>query len=87
VGLVCEKAISGISLYQYAYKQSKMAAEVTESGSTSVEFGFTDALNYAMREVGIEFELKAKQLETLEALYEGRDCVTVVPTGYGKSLG
>ncbi|PJE77469.1 hypothetical protein CI610_03607 [invertebrate metagenome] len=30
--------------------------------------------------------LKEKQIETLRALYEDHDCVSVLPTGYGKSV-
>ena len=32
------------------------------------------------------FQFKEKQLDTLKALYQGKDCVTVLPTGYGKSI-
>ena len=30
--------------------------------------------------------LKVKQLETLKALYDGQDCISILPTGYGKSV-
>ena len=32
-----------------------------------------------------DIKLKKEQLEVLEAVYEGRDCVGVLPTGFGKS--
>lgn len=31
-------------------------------------------------------ELKTQQLQILEALLQRKDCVAVLPTGYGKSL-
>ena len=30
--------------------------------------------------------LKEKQLQTLRTLYDGQDCVSILPTGYGKSV-
>lgn len=36
--------------------------------------------------MGIDFDLKEKQIEILKALYTGKDCVGILPTGYGKSL-
>jgi superfamily II DNA or RNA helicase len=32
------------------------------------------------------FQWKDKQLQCLRALFEGQDLLTVLPTGYGKSL-
>ncbi|OWF38947.1 ATP-dependent DNA helicase Q-like 3 [Mizuhopecten yessoensis] len=43
-------------------------------------------LSAAKRALGIDFELKEKQLEALESLYNGNDTIVVVPTGFGKSL-
>ena len=33
-----------------------------------------------------EFVFKPKQIETLSYLYKQHDCLTVLPTGYGKSI-
>ena len=30
--------------------------------------------------------LKEKQLQTLKTLYDGNDCISILPTGYGKSI-
>ena len=38
-----------------------------------------DKLNFAHK-------LKEKQIETFESLYKGEDCISVLPTGYGKSI-
>lgn len=32
------------------------------------------------------FKLKDKQLEAIKAIVQGKDCLVVLPTGYGKSL-
>ncbi|XP_033724737.1 mediator of RNA polymerase II transcription subunit 34-like [Pecten maximus] len=47
---------------------------------------FTHCLDFAKEQLGIAFELKEKQIETLKCAYELRDCIAVLPTGYGKSL-
>jgi len=36
--------------------------------------------------MGFVHKLKEKQLETLHSLYEGKDTIAVLPTGYGKSV-
>lgn len=33
-----------------------------------------------------DIELKRKQREVLQNVYEGRDCIVVLPTGFGKSV-
>jgi hypothetical protein len=45
-----------------------------------------DKINIAREKLEITFPLKEKQLETLQQVYEGRDCISVLPTGYGKSI-
>ncbi len=35
-------------------------------------------------QLGIEFDLKEKQLETLKYLFNGRDCISVLPTSNEK---
>jgi superfamily II DNA helicase RecQ len=47
---------------------------------------FTNALSFAKQNTKISFDLKDKQIETLKHLYEGKDCVSILPTGYGKSI-
>lgn len=47
---------------------------------------FEDCVVFASKSLGLDFSLKDKQLETLRALYDGHDCVSVMPTGYGKSV-
>ncbi|XP_061190929.1 ATP-dependent DNA helicase Q1-like [Saccostrea echinata] len=47
---------------------------------------FEDCVAFATKSMGLEFSLKDKQLETLRALFIGHDCVSVMPTGYGKSV-
>ncbi|XP_046546635.1 ATP-dependent DNA helicase RecQ-like [Haliotis rubra] len=46
---------------------------------------FETSLNNAKHQLNINFELKDQQLSTLRHLYEGNDCIAVLPTGYGKS--
>jgi superfamily II DNA helicase RecQ len=46
---------------------------------------FEDRLEIACKKLGLTYTLKEKQLETLEQLYVGKDCISVLPTGYGKS--
>ena len=46
---------------------------------------FEDDLNYAKEQVGFQFDFKDKQLLALKSLYNCKDTVVVVPTGYGKS--
>ena len=47
---------------------------------------FTTCLHYAQQEMGFVHKLKEKQLETLHSLYEGKDTIAVLSTGYGKSV-
>ncbi|XP_062593630.1 bifunctional 3'-5' exonuclease/ATP-dependent helicase WRN-like [Saccostrea cucullata] len=47
---------------------------------------FLDCMKYAKDCLGIEFELKDKQIETLRSVYEGNDTLAVLPTGFGKSI-
>ena len=60
--------------------------------SVSMNFGmapFEECIEYAKTHSGLGFEgktLKEKQLEVLNSLYKGNDCIAVLPTGYGKSI-
>ena len=57
-------------------------------------FGERDKMDYEKRELEIEKvlnsfgveRLKVEQRKMLDALLEKKDCMTVLPTGYGKSL-
>ncbi|XP_028412599.1 ATP-dependent DNA helicase Q-like 1 [Dendronephthya gigantea] len=50
--------------------------------------GFLSCLHTAINKSVIynNINLKPKQVKCLEALYKKKDCVAVLPTGYGKSL-
>ena len=39
-----------------------------------------------LQEKGFKLNLKSKQTKAIRHLYEGRDLLAVLPTGYGKSL-
>ncbi|XP_076108871.1 ATP-dependent DNA helicase Q1-like [Mytilus galloprovincialis] len=43
-------------------------------------------INLAREKLKITYPLKDKQIETLKALDLGNDCISILPTGYGKSL-
>lgn len=43
-------------------------------------------LEFARAKLGLQFSLKDKQLETLNYLWRKQDCISVLPTGYGKSI-
>ena len=47
---------------------------------------FDSSLDFAMNSLNLPFKLKAKQVDTLRALYSGQDVIAVLPTGYGKSI-
>ena len=51
---------------------------------------FEECTRYALENSGIcksnGLILKEKQVQTLRTLYEKRDCIAILPTGYGKSL-
>ena len=47
---------------------------------------FIECLEYAKEKVKFTGELKDKQAEILHKLYVGKDCIGILPTGYGKSL-
>ena len=47
---------------------------------------FTNCIEFALQKLGIKFDLKEQQLEILSTLYEDKDCIGVLPTGYGTSL-
>ena len=46
---------------------------------------FDSALDRAKERAGIEFDLKAKQRDALEALYARKDVMCLLPTVYGKT--
>ena len=39
-----------------------------------------DKINIAREKLEITFPLKEKQMETLQHVYEGKDCINVLPT-------
>lgn len=43
-------------------------------------------INLDRENLKITFPLKDKQIDTLQALQFGNDCVSILPTGYGNSL-
>jgi hypothetical protein len=45
-----------------------------------------DKIIIAREKLEITFPLKEKQMETLQHVYEGKDCISVLPTGYEKSI-
>ncbi|PJE78234.1 ATP-dependent DNA helicase RecQ [invertebrate metagenome] len=47
---------------------------------------FDTCVEFAKEQIRFNHNLKEKQLDTLRHLYEGRDVVSVLPTGYGKSV-
>lgn len=47
---------------------------------------FHEKLEFACKKLHLSYKLKEKQTETLEQLYIGNDCISVLPTGYGKSV-
>lgn len=47
---------------------------------------FEECITFSVNSLGIDFDLKEKQIVILKALYTGKDCVGILPTGYGKSL-
>ncbi|XP_069108670.1 ATP-dependent DNA helicase RecQ-like [Argopecten irradians] len=51
---------------------------------------FEECVSFPLRNCPLFTEknviLKAKQLETLRALYDNQDCISILPTGYGKSM-
>jgi superfamily II DNA helicase RecQ len=54
------------------------------TASTCVDFN--SCLSYALSQFPVQYTLKDKQLEALHNIYNGRDLVCLLPTGYGKSL-
>ena len=46
---------------------------------------YDEALVYILKSFGVS-ELKMEQKVILDALMESKDCVGILPTGYGKSL-
>ena len=46
---------------------------------------YDEALAYILKSFGVS-ELKTEQKVILNALMESKDCVGILPTGYGKSL-
>lgn len=55
--------------------------------SCSVDSNFSAGLDYALRKVGSQYLiLKDEQIETMEAVYNGKDVFVLLPTGYGKSI-
>ncbi|XP_060084050.1 bifunctional 3'-5' exonuclease/ATP-dependent helicase WRN-like [Ylistrum balloti] len=47
---------------------------------------FFTCIEFAKTHLNFKHELKEKQVQTLQNLYEGRDVISVLPTGYGKSI-
>ncbi len=38
-----------------------------------------------LRDLGLEYQLRGAQMEVLDAVCNGQHCISVLPTGYGKS--
>ena len=51
----------------------------------SIDKKFCKAVDSVLKKVNFA-ELKDHQLKLLELLVQGKDCVGILPTGYGKSL-
>ena len=47
---------------------------------------FANVVRNAQEHVGFNFQLRSEQLEAIAAITERKDCLCVLPTGYGKSL-
>ena len=50
---------------------------------------FSECVDFALKYSGLGDEnliFKDKQIQTLNSLYNGRDCISILPTGYGKSV-
>ena len=45
-----------------------------------------DKINIAKETLEITFPLKEKQMETLQHVYEGKDCMRVLPTFFSHDL-
>ena len=51
------------------------------------EVSFTGAIAFSLEKLGLhDVSLKAEQRSAIKAIYEGRDVLVCLPTGYGKSL-
>ena len=44
-----------------------------------------EAIQFAKNSIGFHHHLKAKQIETINHIYNESDCISILPTGYGKS--
>ena len=51
-----------------------------------VEVSFLRALEYAVKDADLSVVFKVGQVRALEAVYLGKDLLTELPIGYGKSL-
>lgn len=47
---------------------------------------FEECVIFLVKFMGIDFDLKEKQIEILKVLYIGKDCVGILLIGYGKSF-
>ncbi|XP_069123906.1 ATP-dependent DNA helicase Q1-like [Argopecten irradians] len=47
---------------------------------------FDTCISFAKQAIGFGHTLKDKQLQSLKKLYNGNDVISVLPTGYGKSI-
>ncbi|XP_033731720.1 ATP-dependent DNA helicase Q1-like [Pecten maximus] len=47
---------------------------------------FSTCLEFAKAKLKLDYDLKDKQIDTLRNVFIGSDCVSVLPTGYGKSV-
>ena len=50
------------------------------------EVSFLRALEYAVKDADLSVVFKVGQVRALEAIYLGKDLLTELPIGYGKSL-
>ena len=65
------------------------SSQRTQTSSIYKMATFGECVDFALKYSGLGDEhlvLKDKQIQTLNSLYKGRDCISILPTGYGKSV-
>lgn len=84
---LCEKKVDLFAFFRHWFlKQWTNSMQKIHGVNTHSQSQLHGPFRQSSEKLGIDFDLKEKQIEILKALYTGKDCVGILPTGYCKSL-
>lgn len=84
---LCEKKVDLFAFFRHWFlRKWTNSMQKIHGVNTHSQSQLHGPFRQSSEKLGIDFDLKEKQIEILKALYTGKDCVGILPTGYCKSL-